>query len=117
MFYKNNLNKQDYFKVSGQHYIQNIPKSDVRIVLTIVALLISWLLHTIQYQKYQRAKKFLLNGTINNLNLKNGGTKQTLELYKRSTDLYENHIKECFLFIFIYIFFIIITAINYYCYK
>jgi len=85
---------RDYFKVSGHHYMKNLPKSDVRLVFTIVLLLISWFFHTIQYQKYEKAIKFLKNAITNNLNLKNGGTKQTMDLLKRATDMYNDKIKQ-----------------------
>ena len=72
-----------------------MPKSDVRVVLLVAALLISWFLHTIQKQKYEKVVKFLHNATLNNLGLKNGGTKQTMELFRRASDLYDAQIKEC----------------------
>jgi len=74
--------------------MQAIPKSDVRIVLAVVVVLISWLLHIIQYQKYERVVKYLRTATLNNLGPKNGGTKQTVELYKRAAELYETRVKE-----------------------
>lgn len=86
---------KDYFKVSGQHYYRNLPKSDVRVILIVVVALLSWLFHSIQYQKYQRVVNYLKIATLNNLSLKNGGTKQTIELYRRATELYEQHIKDC----------------------
>lgn len=85
---------RDYFKVSGHHYMKNLPKSDVRLVITLVLLLISWFFHTIQYQKYEKAIKFLKNAITNSLNLKNGGTKQTMDLLKRATDIYNDKIKQ-----------------------
>jgi DnaJ family protein C protein 25 len=84
---------RDYFKVSGEHYIRNVPYSDVRIVLTLVVLLISWFFHVIQNQRYEKFSKFLRNATFNNLGVRNGGSKQTLELYRRATELYEIEIK------------------------
>eukprot|EP00428_Durinskia_dybowskii_P063030 CAMPEP_0170384016 /NCGR_PEP_ID=MMETSP0117_2-20130122/15778_1 /TAXON_ID=400756 /ORGANISM="Durinskia baltica, Strain CSIRO CS-38" /LENGTH=349 /DNA_ID=CAMNT_0010639747 /DNA_START=34 /DNA_END=1083 /DNA_ORIENTATION=+ len=85
---------RDYFKVSGQHYMRNMPKSDVRVVILVVLLLVSWFFHTIQYQKYEKAIKFLKFATLNNLNLKNGGTKQTMELFRRATELYDQEIAQ-----------------------
>ena len=81
--------------MSGQHYIRNMPKSDARLVITVALLLISWFFHVIQQQKYEKAVKFLRNATLNGLNLKNGGTKQTLELFKRAGELYDQHIAQC----------------------
>lgn len=72
-----------------------MPKTDVRIVLFVAALLISWLFHTIQKQKYEKVVKFLNNATVNNLGLRNGGTKQTMELFRRASELYDAHIKDC----------------------
>lgn len=86
---------KDYFKVSGQHYIQNMPKSDVRLVLLLVIGLISWLMHTLQMQRYNKIVKLLYNCTLNNLGSKNGGTKQTMDLHKRASDIYDEYIKEC----------------------
>lgn len=60
-----------------------------------VVAFLSWFFHTIQYQKYERVIKYLKLTTLNNLSLKNGGTKQTLELYRRATELYEEKVKEC----------------------
>jgi hypothetical protein len=80
--------------VSGQHYYRNLPKSDVRLILVVVVTLLSWFFHSVQQGKYQRAVKYLKSATINNLSLKNGGTKQTLELYRRASDMYETYVKE-----------------------
>jgi hypothetical protein len=80
--------------VSGQHYMRNLPKSDVRVVMIVVLLLVSWFFHTIQQQKYEKAVKFLKFATLNNLTLKNGGTKQTLELFRRASELYDQKIEQ-----------------------
>ena len=32
---------------------------------------------------------------MNNLTLKNGGTKQTMELFRRASELYDEKMKEC----------------------
>eukprot|EP01038_Epipyxis_sp_PR26KG_P008294 gene8294-11224_t len=85
---------KDYFKVSGQHYIQNLPKSDVRIVLTVALLLFSWLMHVIQSQKHERAVKYLKKAAYGNLGPKNGGTKQAMDLHKHATELYDAYLKE-----------------------
>ena len=72
-----------------------MPKSDVRVVLLAVIALISWLLHVMQSQRYERVVKRLSEATLNNLGPKNGGSKETMDLYKRAADLYDEHIKEC----------------------
>ena len=84
---------RDYFKVSGEHYIKKVPFSDVRIVLTVVILLISWFFYTIQYQKYEKAVRQIKQAVVNNLGVKNGGTKETLELYRRATERYDRFVK------------------------
>lgn len=74
--------------------MRNLPKSDVRLVLVAALLLVSWFFHTIQQQKYEKAVKFLKVATLNNLTLKTGGTKQTMELFKRASELYEQKIEQ-----------------------
>jgi hypothetical protein len=39
--------------------------------------------------------KYLKIATLNNLTLKNGGSKQTLELYRRASEMYDEKVKEC----------------------
>lgn len=80
--------------MSGQHYYRNLPKSDVRVIILVVVALLSWFFHSVQYSKYERAVKFLKNAAENNLSLKNGGTKQTIELYRRASEMYDEHVKE-----------------------
>jgi hypothetical protein len=60
----------------------------------VIVGLISWFMRTIQFQKYDRVVKYLKIATLNNLTLKNGGSKQTQELFRRATELYDEHIKE-----------------------
>lgn len=86
---------RDYFKVSGQHLMRNVPKTNVAVVLAVFIGLMSWLSYTIQYQKYEKVVKFLKVTTLNNLQLGMGGTKQTVELYRRATELYYAHVKSC----------------------
>ena len=47
-----------------------------------------------QFQKWEQTVKYLKHATSNNLGLRSGGTRQTLELYRRVTDLYEARIKQ-----------------------
>lgn len=84
----------DYFKVSGKHYYRSIPKSDVTIVLLVVILIITAFLYVVQYEKWKRITKYIKNAAENNLNPKQGGTKQTQEIYLRAVELYSNHMKE-----------------------
>ncbi|KAJ1430983.1 hypothetical protein B484DRAFT_448583 [Ochromonadaceae sp. CCMP2298] len=85
---------RDYFTVSGEHYFAAIPKSDVRVVIFFVLLLVSWFFHTIQQSKHDRYVKYLTHATANNLGLKHGGSKQTLELYRRTAERYEENAKK-----------------------
>jgi hypothetical protein len=78
--------------VSGKHLIRYMPKSDVRLVVTVVLLLVSWFFHVIQQQKYEKVVKYLTNATLNNLSLKNGGSKQTMELYRRAAEMYDQEV-------------------------
>lgn len=59
-----------------------------------MVLFFSVLLHIVQYQKWQRAVGFLRHATINNLGLKNGGTKETLELVRRAEAKYRSRFEE-----------------------
>lgn len=83
-----------YFKVSGHHYLKALPKSPVLIVIFGFLLLISAFFHFIQLQKYQKAIKFLKDKSKNNIPLSQGGTKHTIEIYKRACILYEKKIDE-----------------------
>lgn len=66
-------------------------------------------------EKYRKAVKFLKKGTLENLSLKNGGSKQTLELYRRAAAEYDEQIKECkrIVFSLIYILGCFLTLITY----
>jgi hypothetical protein len=74
--------------------MRNMPKSDVRLVIFVALLLISWFFHTIQQQKHDKAVKFLKFAILNSLNLKNGGTKQTMELFRLASEQYDQKIAE-----------------------
>lgn len=54
-----------------------------------LVLLFSALLPAIQYQKWQTAINYLRQASAQNLSLKAGGTKQTLEIYRRAVEKYE----------------------------
>lgn len=90
-----------YFKVSGHYYFRKIPKSDVRIVLLIVILLISAFQYYYQKSKYMAFVKHLHLAVVNDLTEKQGGSKQTQELFVIAKDKYEETIQKgllnCFL--------------------
>jgi hypothetical protein len=83
------ISSQEYYKVTGRFYYQKLPHSDVRVILFLLVLLFSALWPAIQYQKWQSAVKYLQLASAQNLPLKAGGTKQTLELYRRAVERYE----------------------------
>ena len=55
---------RDYFKVSGHHYFRNLPKSDVRLVLFLVACLLSWFFYFMQTQRYGIIFKIKIKSAI-----------------------------------------------------
>ena len=71
-----------------------LPKSPVTLVIIFVILIISGFMHAIQQQKYQKAIKFLKDKSKNNIPLKQGGTKHTMEIYRRACSLYEQKLKD-----------------------
>ena len=84
---------RDYFKVSGHHYMRTLPKSDVRLVILLVACLISWMMHVMQEQKHERFMKHLKDAVLNCMgNAKSNN--QTLALFKRCQVLYDEKRKE-----------------------
>jgi len=85
---------REYYKVSGHYIIKDIPKSDVGMVIAGVVIFISMLMYSVQSQRYSTAIKYLKTATMNNTSLKNGGTKQTIELYKRAVEKYEAKVME-----------------------
>lgn len=82
---------RDYFKVSGHHYVKAVPKSNVFVVVLGALLLISWFFHVVQYQRWEKASTYLKHATLNNLALKNGGTKETAAMYNQAVAKYEDH--------------------------
>jgi DnaJ family protein C protein 25 len=84
---------RDYFKVSGHHYMRTLPKSDVRLVIILVACLISWMMHVMQEHKHQSFMKHLKDSVLKCAgNAKSNN--QTLALFKRCQTLYEAKMKE-----------------------
>jgi DnaJ domain len=83
---------RDYFKVSGHHYFRNLPKSDVRLVIFLVACLLSWFFYVMQNQKYEAAMKSIKTAMAN----VSGASqpKQITDLQNRAAALYEDYIKK-----------------------
>jgi hypothetical protein len=75
--------------VTGKFYYRQLPKADVRLIIFGLILFFSILLPIVQYQKWQTAVNYLRYASLNNLPLKAGGTKQTVEIYRRAVEKYE----------------------------
>lgn len=84
---------QDYYKVTGKHYFRKLPDADLRLIVAGLVLFLSVLLPVVQYQRYSTAIKYLMTATVNNLSLRSGGSKQTVELFLRASDEYEAHLR------------------------
>ncbi len=80
---------QDYFKVSGHHYLKKLPKADVTIIFLVVLAIVSWFFHVVQYQKWERLHKYLTTATLNKTSIREGGSKQTLMLHDAAVEAYE----------------------------
>lgn len=80
---------QDYYKVTGKHYFRKLPDADIRLIAAGIVLFLSVLLPFVQYQRYMTAIKYLTTATLNNFSLRNGGSKQTAELFQRASTAYE----------------------------
>ncbi len=87
-------NPTHYYKVSGHYIMKKLPQTDVGIIIAVIIIFFSILLPWNQQQKYEQAIRFLKEATINNLTLKNGGTKQTIELFRRAKERYETKMAE-----------------------
>jgi hypothetical protein len=59
------------------------------VILFLLILLLSVLLPAIQYQKWQTAMNYLKHTSLQNLSLKAGGTKQTIEIHRRARERYD----------------------------
>jgi hypothetical protein len=75
--------------VSGTHYFRNPPKIDYRITIIVLLGLFSILLHVLQYQRWEYAVKALSRASICNTSVRNGGTKEAQEIYRRATEQYD----------------------------
>ena len=69
-----------------------LPQADVRVILAAIVLFLSVLLPLIQYQRWQTALKYLRVMTVNNYTVKEGGSKQTMELHQRALQMYETSV-------------------------
>ena len=84
---------RDYFKVSGHHYFRNLPKSDVRLVILLVACLLSGFFYFMQKQRYEAAIKKIKNAMANTSRGTKGSSKQIVDLQDKAAALYEEHIQ------------------------
>ena len=80
--------------MTGKHYFRKLPDADIRLIVAGVVLFLSVLLPVVQHQRYMTAINYLTTATLNNLPLRNGGSKQTMELFQRASDQYEAHLRE-----------------------
>jgi hypothetical protein len=85
---------KDYFKVSGHHYMRQLPKSNVVIVLLLASALLSALLFWQQTQKYQSFIKRLKDMVMDCAHKGGQGNKQTMALYTKCVEMYEVKKKE-----------------------
>ena len=85
---------KDYFKVSGHHYMRQLPKSNVILVLIFASLIVSALLFWQQTQKYEsfvkRLKAMVMECALNG----GKGNKQTTALFNKCAEMYEVKKKE-----------------------
>ena len=84
---------RDYFKVSGHHYFRNLPKSDVRLVLFLVACLLSGFFYYTQNQRYEAAIKKIKNAMANTTKGSKGSSKQIVDLQNKAAALYDQYIQ------------------------
>jgi hypothetical protein len=85
---------QEYYKVTGQYYFEQLPQADVRVIAAGLVVALSILFYVVQLQRHERVVKYLIYATVNNLPIKAGGTKQTMELYQRAVVQYEETLKD-----------------------
>jgi len=83
----------DYYKVSGQYFMRNMPKSNVFVVLTVVLLLLSALLWQVQMQNHNEVKNKLRSAVMENLGPKNGGSEYTASLFQVCMDRFQEAYK------------------------
>lgn len=78
--------------MTGKFYYKQLPKSDVRVIVAVLVVLLSFLLPAVQYQKWKKAMDYVKYAASNNLGLKNGGTKETMEVYRRAAERYQHEV-------------------------
>lgn len=69
--------------------MKEVPKSDPFLVLSGLVLLVFIVSYAVQWQKYISVMDKIKAATINNLNIKNGGSEETQEFYKIAISRYE----------------------------
>lgn len=85
-------NPTQYFRVSGDFYLRAMPKSDIRLVIILFFMFVSLLQYLYQNSKYQSIVKKLFDAALNNLTEKQGGSRETQELYELAKTTYEDTI-------------------------
>ncbi len=80
---------QEYYKATGKYYYRQLPQTDVRWIIAVIVIVLSVLLPSVQYQRYQTALAYLRYATVNNLTIKEGGSKQTMTLFLRASAEFE----------------------------
>ena len=83
----------DYYTVSGQYFMRNMPKSNVFVVLTAVLALLSVLLYQVQLQNHAAVKKRLLRQVREGLGPRNGGSEHTQALLDVCTERFNEAVK------------------------
>lgn len=84
---------RDYYTVSGQHIWKALPKSNPIFVIVGFLLLMSWLFHTIQKQKHEKARSKLTDQVRKGARMVEGGTKFSLDKYQKAVKQYEALLK------------------------
>ena len=85
---------REYYKVSGYHSIRDIPKSDLGLVLFGVVIIASIVMHYAANARHSEVTQKLKNAIFNNLGVKNGGTRETLQYHREAMKIYEKVVAE-----------------------
>ena len=83
-------NPTDYFKASGglEHYYKALPKAPLSLVIVFALLLLSAFLHVTQLNRHERALRILRDKVGRGLSEREGGNKQTVELFRQAEERY-----------------------------